>query len=70
MAKVRADGEPEQSLLLAHDLDLFIRKCEDFDTDCGHEDGNKFDDKIHELRNEFDQIMRKNRKYARCVHLP
>lgn len=69
VAKVRADGEPEKSLLLTHGLDLFIRRCEDLITDSGQEDGKNFDDKIKELRHDYEQMMQKApNTYACSVH--
>ena len=71
MAKVRADGEPEKSLLLTHGLDLFIRRCDDLITDNGDEDGRQFDDKIKELRHDYEQMMRKTpNEYVYCVYFP
>ncbi|KAF8738459.1 hypothetical protein AX14_011449 [Amanita brunnescens Koide BX004] len=59
LTKVRAEGEPEQSMIQAHDLNLFVRRCEVFQTDHGHEFGDRFTDDIKQYREELETILRR-----------
>lgn len=59
LTKVRAAGEPEQSMIQAHDLNLFVRKCETFQADHGHEVGGTFIDDVKQYREELETILRR-----------
>jgi hypothetical protein len=59
LTKVRAAGEPEQSMIQAHDLNLFVRKCEAFQADHGHEVGGRSLDDVKQYREELETILRR-----------
>jgi len=58
LTKVRAGGEPETSTIQAHDLNQFVRKCEAFQIDHGHEVGDRHNDEIKQYRDDLELILR------------
>jgi hypothetical protein len=57
LARARGSKEPELSITRVKDLDMFIRECEAFETDCGHHDGPEYDDKLNQLRRKFEELL-------------
>ena len=57
LGHIRASDEPETSLLRAHELESFVRKCEHFILDFGCDASDK--PMIKELREHFETIMAK-----------
>jgi len=66
LTKVRAGGEPETSTIQAHDLNQFVRKCEAFQIDHGHEVGDRHNDEIKQYRDDLELILRQ--KQIEYVH--
>ena len=50
LARTRGSDDPQQSRLRARDLGHLLREVDMFILDCGHEPGNKWDDKINGFR--------------------
>lgn len=50
-------GEPQQSRLRARDLGHLLREVDLFILDCGHEPGNKWEDKINGFRHALEKIL-------------
>ena len=50
LARTRDSNEPQQSRLRAQDLGHLLREVDLFILDCGHEQGNKWDDRINGFR--------------------
>lgn len=68
LTKVRAGGEPETSSIQAHDLNQFVRKCEAFQVDYGHEVGVRHNDEIKQYRDDLELILRqKQTEYVRYL---
>ncbi len=66
LTKVRAGGEPETSTIQAHDLNQFVRKCEAFQIDHGHEVGDRHNDEIKQYRDDLELILRQKQiEYVR-----
>ena len=57
LAKARGSGEPELSTARAKDLEKFKRECEAFIEDYGHEHGHSHDQRINELRAQFEMLL-------------
>jgi len=57
LARARGSGEPELSTARAKDLEKFIRECEAFIEDHGYEHGHTHDQRIEQLRNQFEQLL-------------
>jgi hypothetical protein len=54
---MRGSNEPELSITVKKELDSFIRRIEDFDSDYGHLPGADFDPQIQTLRGRFEEIL-------------
>ncbi|KAK2459915.1 hypothetical protein APHAL10511_008115 [Amanita phalloides] len=57
LARVRAGQEPEESLIRAHDLSAFIRDCEAFYLDYGHETGERYNSQVEDYRRRLDELL-------------
>ena len=57
LARTRDSNEPQQSRLRAQDLGHLLREVDLFILDCGHEQGNKWDDKINGFRLTLEKIL-------------
>ncbi|OJA11345.1 hypothetical protein AZE42_04927 [Rhizopogon vesiculosus] len=60
LARARGSNEPELSITRVKDLDQFLRDCDAFVMDHGHEYGspeNKLDDRLRELRRRFEELL-------------
>ncbi|KLO17700.1 hypothetical protein SCHPADRAFT_157251 [Schizopora paradoxa] len=57
LARARGSGEPELSTARAKDLEKFKRECEAFIEDYGHEHGHEHDQRIQELRGQFEMLL-------------
>ncbi|KAK0187205.1 hypothetical protein F5146DRAFT_766929 [Armillaria mellea] len=55
LIKARGSNEPEQSLMVARDLEQFIRECKAFLVDFGSDTDKK---EVQRLRNRFEEILR------------
>lgn len=60
LARARGSGEPEKSIVRAHDLDHFIRDAEAFLLDHGHLTGIEYDAQVQRYRARFEEIMGHN----------
>ncbi|KAF9005090.1 hypothetical protein BDQ17DRAFT_1389996 [Cyathus striatus] len=57
LARARGSNEPELSIARVKDLEQFIRECEAFIMDHGHNVGVQFDDRLHNLRRQFEELL-------------
>jgi hypothetical protein len=57
LARTRGSNEPELSTSRVKDLDKYIRETTAFVLDFGESDDPKHDDRIHEFRNEFEELL-------------
>ena len=57
LARTRESDEPHRSRLRERDLGHFLREVELFVLDCGHEPGNKWEDKINGFRLTMEKIL-------------
>jgi len=57
LARTRESDEPHRSRLRVRDLGHFLREVELFVLDCGHEHGNKWEDKINGFRLAMEKIL-------------
>lgn len=57
LARARGSNEPELSTARAKDLEKFKRECEAFIEDYGHEHGHNHDQRINELRSQFEMLL-------------
>jgi len=57
LARTRESDEPHRSRLRVRDLGHFLREVELFVLDCGHEPGNKWEDKINGFRLVMEKIL-------------
>ncbi|KZT65683.1 hypothetical protein DAEQUDRAFT_768630 [Daedalea quercina L-15889] len=57
LARSRGSGEPEKSVVRAHDLEHFIRDAEAFLLDRGHLIGPQYDAEVRRYRTRFEEIM-------------
>lgn len=60
LARARGSGEPERSIVRAHDLDHFIRDAEAFLLDHGHLVGTEYNAGVQRFRERFEEIMGHN----------
>lgn len=60
LARARGSNEPELSITRVKDLDQFLRDCDAFEMDHGHEYGtpeNKLDIRLNDLRGRFEELL-------------
>ena len=57
LARARGSNEPELSIARTKDLEQFIRQCEIFQMDQGHDKGDKFDTELARLRTRFEELL-------------
>ncbi|KAF8063364.1 hypothetical protein FPV67DRAFT_1629880 [Lyophyllum atratum] len=57
LARARGSNEPELSITRVKDLEQFIRECEAFKMDQGHNLGSKFDAELEGLRHRFEELL-------------
>ena len=57
---MRSTEEPETSLIRARDLDSFMRRCEAFCLDHGHETGESVNDQVENFRQQFEALLGKD----------
>ncbi|OJA11341.1 hypothetical protein AZE42_04929 [Rhizopogon vesiculosus] len=60
LARARGSNEPELSITRVKDLDKFLRTCDAFVRDYGHEygrPGSERDHKLYELRKHFEELL-------------
>ncbi|PBK98546.1 hypothetical protein ARMGADRAFT_580335 [Armillaria gallica] len=58
LTKARGSNEPEQSLMVARDLEQFIRECKAFLVDFASSDEDAEKREVQRLRNRFEEILR------------
>lgn len=57
IAKSRGSGEPELSITRKKDLDQFIRECETFQMDHGHNLGSVKDFELNDFREKYEELL-------------
>ncbi|ESK95430.1 hypothetical protein Moror_3868 [Moniliophthora roreri MCA 2997] len=57
LARTRGSNEPELSIARTKDLEQFIRECEAFKLDKGHENGHDYDARLEQLRARFEELL-------------
>jgi hypothetical protein len=60
LARARGSNEPELSITRVKDLDHFLRDCDAFKMDHGHEYGapdSRLDERLNELRRRFEELL-------------
>lgn len=57
LARARGSNEPELSITRVKDLEQFIRECEAFKMDVGHETGHEHDAILIKLRDRFEELL-------------
>lgn len=57
LARTRGSNEPELSKMRVKDLEKFIREATSFVLDFGHLDDPKYDGRVEELRQEFEELL-------------
>ncbi|KAG7085689.1 hypothetical protein E1B28_003234 [Marasmius oreades] len=57
LARSRGSNEPELSITRVKDLEQFIRECEAFKLDFGHESGHEHDPTLLGLRERFEELL-------------
>ena len=57
LARARGSNEPELSIGRVKDLQRFIRECEAFVEDHGHEHGDEFNPRVEQLREDFEHLL-------------
>ncbi|KAF9555944.1 hypothetical protein CPC08DRAFT_609012, partial [Agrocybe pediades] len=57
LARSRGSNEPELSIARTKDLEQFIRECEAFKMDFGHELGEEHSDRLQEFRRRFEDLL-------------
>ncbi len=57
LARARGSNEPELSITRVKDLEQFIRKCEAFQMDHGHDTGHAFDSQLETFRRQYEELL-------------
>ncbi|KZT00129.1 uncharacterized protein LAESUDRAFT_603536, partial [Laetiporus sulphureus 93-53] len=57
LARARGSGQPERSIVRAHDLQHFIRDCEAFLLDWGYHTGTDFEHEVRRYRMRLEEIL-------------
>ncbi|KAF9267212.1 hypothetical protein L218DRAFT_856485, partial [Marasmius fiardii PR-910] len=57
LARARGSNEPELSITRVKDLEQFIRECEAFKMDHGHETGHEYDPQMNRFRERFEELL-------------
>ena len=57
LARARGSNEPELSIARVKDLEQFIRECEAFKMDHGHDAGGKYDAHLLHFRKRFEELL-------------
>ncbi|KAF8635065.1 hypothetical protein AX15_000557 [Amanita polypyramis BW_CC] len=60
LARLRSVEEPETSIVRAHEIDSFMRRCEAFCLDSGHETGERINEQVENFRHQFESLLVKN----------
>ncbi|KAK0447413.1 uncharacterized protein EV420DRAFT_1568662 [Desarmillaria tabescens] len=57
LARARGSNEPELSITRVKDLEQFIRECQAFQMDHGHNTGHEFDSQLENFRRRFEELL-------------
>ncbi len=57
LARARGSNEPELSITRVKDLEQFIRKCQAFQMDHGHDTGHAFDSQLETFRRQYEELL-------------
>ncbi|KAG7442201.1 uncharacterized protein BT62DRAFT_973974 [Guyanagaster necrorhizus] len=57
LARARGSNEPELSITRVKDLEQFIRECQAFQMDHGHDTGHQFDSQLENFRRRFEELL-------------
>ena len=57
LARARGSNEPELSITRVKDLEQFIRECQAFQMDFGHQTGSDHDGTVLKLRSRFEELL-------------
>lgn len=57
LARARGSNEPELSIARVKDLEQFIRECEAFKMDHGHDAGGEYDADLLHFRKRFEELL-------------
>ncbi|KAK0436425.1 hypothetical protein EV421DRAFT_1124214 [Armillaria borealis] len=57
LARARGSNEPQLSITRVKDLEQFIRKCQAFQMDHGHDTGHDFDPQLETFRRQYEELL-------------